>query len=31
MRRIDHEIQWGVDTGHHIHGGDFFGTAHGQK
>ncbi len=31
LRRIDHEIQWGVDTGHHVHGGDYFGTAHGQK
>jgi uncharacterized protein len=31
MRRMDHEIQWGVDTGHRVHGGDYFGTAHGQK
>jgi predicted pyridoxine 5'-phosphate oxidase superfamily flavin-nucleotide-binding protein len=31
MQRMDHDIQWGVDTGHHVHGGDYFGTAHGQK
>lgn len=31
MRRMDHDIQWGVDTGHQVHGGDYFGTAHGQK
>jgi predicted pyridoxine 5'-phosphate oxidase superfamily flavin-nucleotide-binding protein len=31
MQRMDHTIQWGVDTGHRVHGGDYFGTAHGQK
>jgi predicted pyridoxine 5'-phosphate oxidase superfamily flavin-nucleotide-binding protein len=31
LRRMDHQIQWGADTGHHVHGGDYFGTAHGQK
>jgi uncharacterized protein len=31
MRRMDHDIQWGADTGHQLHGGDYFGTAHGQK
>ena len=30
MQRMDH-IPWGLDTGHHAHGGDYFGTAHGQK
>jgi hypothetical protein len=31
MQRMDHAIQWGVDTGHQVHGGDYFGTAHGRK
>ena len=31
MQRMDHNIQWGMDTGHHVHGGDYFGTAHDQK
>lgn len=31
MRRMDHDIQWGADTGHRVHGGDYFGTAHGEK
>ncbi len=31
MQRTDHNIEWGLDTGHHVHGGDYFGTAHGQK
>jgi predicted pyridoxine 5'-phosphate oxidase superfamily flavin-nucleotide-binding protein len=31
MQRMEHAIQWGVDTGHRVHGGDYFGTAHGQK
>jgi hypothetical protein len=31
MRRIDHDIQWGSDTGHQLQCGDYFGTAHGQK
>jgi predicted pyridoxine 5'-phosphate oxidase superfamily flavin-nucleotide-binding protein len=31
MRRLDHEIVWGADTGHKVHGGDYFGTAHGKK
>jgi hypothetical protein len=30
MQRMDH-IPWDLDTGHHAHGGDYFGTAHGQK
>jgi uncharacterized protein len=31
MARLDHDIQWGTETVHHIHGGDYFGTAHGPK
>ena len=31
MQRVDHAIEWGEDTGHHVHGGDYFGTAHGRK
>jgi uncharacterized protein len=31
MRRMDHNIQWGEETGHHVHGGDYFRTAHGEK
>ena len=31
MARLDHEIQWGVKTEPHIHGGDYFGVAHGEK
>jgi len=31
MQRMDHGIRWGEDTGHRVHGGDYFGTAHGQK
>ena len=27
----DHDIQWGAPTDHHVHGGDYFGTAHGPK
>jgi hypothetical protein len=29
MQRMDHDIQWGVDTGHHVHGGAYL--AHSQK
>jgi uncharacterized protein len=29
--RLAHDIQWGAETVHHLHGGDYFGTAHGQK
>ncbi len=31
MARLDHEIQWGVKTEPHIHGGDYFAVAHGEK
>jgi len=31
MRRLDHAIEWGTDIGHQVHGGDYFGTAHGRK
>jgi predicted pyridoxine 5'-phosphate oxidase superfamily flavin-nucleotide-binding protein len=31
MARLDHDIEWGAETVHHVHGGDYFGTAHGQK
>jgi hypothetical protein len=31
MQRMDHDIQWGTPTDHHVHGGDYFGTAHGSK
>jgi uncharacterized protein len=31
MARLDHDIQWGAETVHHVHGGDYFGIAHGQK
>lgn len=31
MIRADHNIEWGADTGHHVHGGDYFAVAHGQK
>jgi predicted pyridoxine 5'-phosphate oxidase superfamily flavin-nucleotide-binding protein len=31
MARLDHNIQWGAETVHQIHGGDYFGIAHGQK
>lgn len=30
MQRMDHDIQWGAEE-HHLKGGDYFGTAHGQK
>ena len=30
MRRMDHDIKWGGED-HHAKGGDYFGTAHGQK
>ena len=30
MQRMDHDIKWGEEH-HHIKGGDYFGTAHGQK
>jgi hypothetical protein len=30
MQRLDHDIKWGGE-GHHPKGGDYFGTAHGQK
>jgi uncharacterized protein len=30
MARLDHEIQWGVETEHRVHGGDYFGVAHGS-
>jgi uncharacterized protein len=31
MGRLDHDIKWGVETQHHLHGGDYFGVAHGLK
>ena len=31
MARLDHEIQWGAKTEPHLHGGDYFGVAHGEK
>jgi predicted pyridoxine 5'-phosphate oxidase superfamily flavin-nucleotide-binding protein len=31
MARIEHDIQWGAETVHHAHGGDYFGIAHGEK
>jgi hypothetical protein len=31
MGRLDHDIQWGVETSRHAHGGDYFGIAHGDK
>jgi predicted pyridoxine 5'-phosphate oxidase superfamily flavin-nucleotide-binding protein len=35
MQRIDHDIKWGAPDhqaeDHHVKGGDYFGTAHGQK
>jgi hypothetical protein len=31
MARLDHEIQWGAETEHRIHGGDYFGVAHSEK
>ena len=31
MARLDHNIQWGAETVHQIHGGDYFSIAHGQK
>jgi hypothetical protein len=31
MARLDHNIHWGAETMHHVHGGDYFGIAHGQK
>jgi predicted pyridoxine 5'-phosphate oxidase superfamily flavin-nucleotide-binding protein len=37
MQRMDHDIQWGAEhhspqgEEHHVKGGDYFGTAHGQK
>jgi len=31
MGRLDHDIQWGVETVHHVHGGDYFSIAHGPK
>ncbi|HUY17736.1 MAG TPA: pyridoxamine 5'-phosphate oxidase family protein [Candidatus Binataceae bacterium] len=31
LARLDHDIQWGTETVHHVHGGDYFGIAHGQK
>ena len=30
MQRMDHDIKWGGED-HHPKGGDYFGTAHGQK
>ena len=30
MRRMDHDIKWGAEHPH-LKGGDYFGTAHGQK
>ena len=31
MARLDHEIQWGVKTEPHLHGGDYFAVAHPEK
>jgi hypothetical protein len=40
MQRMDHDIKWGAQDhqgedhqaeDHHVKGGDYFGTAHGQK
>jgi uncharacterized protein len=30
MQRLDHDIKWGAEHPH-LKGGDYFGTAHGQK
>jgi uncharacterized protein len=31
MARLDHEIQWGIKTEPHLHGGDYFAVAHPEK